>query len=129
MRKEKATKPADHPVHKITYNLLMFPVEELTKDDVKKQCRKSAFLKINSDLPFNTFKAQLLIKISAHLQPNTISFDDYEVSFSIPHISPTPLLVTEEDDYVELIQHVKKAKHFKANIYIQQKSVPELKVM
>ncbi|KAI5994992.1 hypothetical protein EDD15DRAFT_2365882 [Pisolithus albus] len=126
-RKEKATEPADHPVHKITYNLLMFPVEELAKDDVKKRRGKSAFLKLNSDLPFDTFKAQLLVKISAHLQPDTISFDDYEVSFSIPRISPTPLSVTEEDDYIELIQRVKKAKNFEANIYIQQRSVPELK--
>ncbi|KAI6008433.1 hypothetical protein EDC04DRAFT_2907192 [Pisolithus marmoratus] len=126
-RKEKATKPADHPVHKITHNLSMFPVEELTKDDVKKQHGKSAFLKLNSDLPFDTVKAQLLIKISAHLQPDTISFDDYKVTFSIPHISPTPFSVTEEDDYVKLIQHVKKAKNFEANIYIQQKNVPELK--
>ncbi|KAL4075438.1 hypothetical protein J3A83DRAFT_4186340 [Scleroderma citrinum] len=97
----------------------MFPMGENIKD-LKKHCGKSVFLKLSSDQPFDTWKAQVLVKIDATFHPNTIVFDDYEVLFSAPCVPPTPLAITDEEGYVKLIQHAIKSKNYKANIYIQQ---------
>jgi len=104
----------------------MFPVGENTKD-LKKHRGKSVLLKLNSDHPFDTWKAQVLIKINATLHPDTIAFKDYEVLFSVPCVSPTPLAITDEEGYAELVQHAMKSKNYKANIYIQQLRAPTVK--
>ena len=98
-------------------NLAMFPMGENTKN-LKKHCGKSVFIKLSSNQPFNTWKAHVLIKIDATLHPDTIASEDYEVVFSVPCISPTSLTITDEEGYVELIQHAMKSKNYKANIYI-----------
>ena len=114
-----APPPVPPPAQKITYNLTVFPMGENTKD-LKKRCGKGVFLKLSSDRPFDTWKAQVLVKIDATLHPDTIVFEDYEVVFSVPHVSPTPLAITNEEGYAELIQHAMKSKNYEANIYIQQ---------
>ncbi|KAG0701026.1 hypothetical protein DFH29DRAFT_876205 [Suillus ampliporus] len=66
------------------------------------------------------FKAQLLVKIDNEMKPATISFDNYIVSFTIPHLSPSPLAITNQKDYDELIGQVKKAKDLTATVYVQE---------
>ena len=89
----------------------MFPMGENTKN-LKKYCRKSVFLKLSSNQPFDTWKAHVLIKIDTTLHPDTIASKDYEEVFSVPCISPTPLTITDKEGYVELIQHAMKSSKY-----------------
>ncbi|KAG1831394.1 hypothetical protein EV424DRAFT_1343129 [Suillus variegatus] len=63
------------------------------------------------------FKAQLLVKINNEMKPATVSFDNYIVSFTIPHLLPSPLAITNQEDYEELIgrmQNIKKHKEIQS---------------
>ncbi|KAG2115104.1 uncharacterized protein F5147DRAFT_769560 [Suillus discolor] len=54
------------------------------------------------------------------MKPATVSFDNYKGSFTIPHLSPSPLAITNQKDYEELIGRVKKAKDLTATVYVQE---------
>lgn len=103
----------------ITYNISLFPAAEMRKD-LKKRRGQGTYLKLAADEPFDTFKAQLLVKIDNEMKPATISFDNYIVSFTIPCLSPSPLAITNQKDYDELIARVKKAKDLTATVYVQE---------
>ncbi|KAG2346986.1 hypothetical protein BDR05DRAFT_945399 [Suillus weaverae] len=103
----------------ITYNISLFPAAEMRKD-LKKRQGQGTYLKLTADEPFNTFKAQLLVKIDNEMKPATTSFDNYIVSFTIPRLSPSPLSITNQKDHDELIGRVKKAKDLTATVYVQE---------
>ena len=76
-----------------------------------KKCQgHNLYLKLNSNIPFDTWKAQILVKIDEKMKLDYISYKDYEVSFMIPRISPQPLSITNEDDYNLLCERTQKAK-------------------
>lgn len=50
----------------------------------------SETLKCSSDNEWDTFKAQLLSKISSTINPQTLSYDDFNVTCLIPHIIDKP---------------------------------------
>ncbi|KAG1773503.1 hypothetical protein EDD22DRAFT_841905 [Suillus occidentalis] len=54
------------------------------------------------------------------MKPATISFDNYIVFFTIPRLSPSPLAITNQKDYDELISRVKEAKDLTATVYVQE---------
>lgn len=101
----------------ITYNISLFPAADMTKD-LKRQWGQGTYLKLTADEPFDMFKAQLLVKINNEMKPATVSFDNYIVSFTIPHLLPSPLAITNQKDYEELIGRVKKAKDLTATVYV-----------
>ncbi|KAF8119605.1 hypothetical protein EV363DRAFT_1461567 [Boletus edulis] len=105
----------------IQYNISIFPSSESWKEDVKKRKGFGASYKLKSDIPFGTWTAQLLVRISDKLNPTQIDFSDYDVSFAIPRIIPSPFIIKAEDDYNLLLEHAKKGKESSANIYVQEK--------
>ncbi|KAG1786504.1 uncharacterized protein HD556DRAFT_1449597 [Suillus plorans] len=123
---DKAPDTVQEPVQKpetlvpiITYNISLFPAAEMRKD-LKRRRGQGTYLKLTADEPFDTFKAQLLVKIYNEMKPATLSFDNYIVSFTIPRLSPSPLAITNQKDYEELIGQVKKAKDLTATVYVQE---------
>ncbi|KAI5992633.1 hypothetical protein EDC04DRAFT_2613582 [Pisolithus marmoratus] len=106
----------------VLYNVLIFPASESKKDDIKKQKGLTSYFKLNSDKPYDTWKAQLLVRISQKLNPIQIAYKDYDVSFTIPHVYPSPLLIMMDNDYNFLLEHVRKAKEPMANVYVQEKT-------
>ncbi|KAG1899823.1 uncharacterized protein F5891DRAFT_980774 [Suillus fuscotomentosus] len=105
----------------VTYYLSIFSEVELRK--AKKQ-RKSinSFLQQAADLPFDTLKAQLLAQISAKLNPNKISYDNYDITWTVPQIQPSPLALVSDGDYTFLLQHALKHKEPQASITIKARS-------
>ncbi|KIK92484.1 hypothetical protein PAXRUDRAFT_147223, partial [Paxillus rubicundulus Ve08.2h10] len=81
----------------------------------------NAYFKLNNNEPFDTWQAQLLVKVTEKLAPMTLSFNNYDILFSIPHISPSLLVITTQEDYGLLRKRVHKAKNFEANIFVQEK--------
>ncbi|KAI5997046.1 hypothetical protein EDD15DRAFT_2194729 [Pisolithus albus] len=97
-----ATEPAPDVPIKVLYNVLIFPASELKKDDVKKRKGLTSYFKLDSDKPYDTWKAQLLVRISQKLNPNRIAYEDYDVSFTVPPCE--------------------EGKRAQANVYVQEKA-------
>ena len=55
-------------------------------------------------------KAQIMAKIDSILKPRTISYDDYDIAFTIPCYSPQPMLLDNNDKYLYMVEHMLKAK-------------------
>ena len=88
----------------------MFEFSEITKKDMKKCVGISTYMMLDSNEPFNTFVAQLLVRIETTFSPSKLSIEDYILLFSIPRISPLPIVLTTPDDYNLLLECVKKNK-------------------
>ncbi|KAF8833489.1 hypothetical protein BDN67DRAFT_1017495 [Paxillus ammoniavirescens] len=79
------------------------------------------YFKLDDDEPYNTWKAQLLVKINEKMSPTMLSFDNYNVSFTMPCVSPSPLAIVLGDDYNLLLERVRKAKNTEATVVVQEK--------
>ncbi|KAG1898661.1 uncharacterized protein F5891DRAFT_981803 [Suillus fuscotomentosus] len=86
--------------------------------------RKSlnSFLQLTAELPFDTLKAQLLAQILAKLNPSKISYDDYDIVWTVPRIQPSPLALALDSDYKFLLQHAIKHKELQTNITIKART-------
>ncbi|KAJ7690877.1 hypothetical protein B0H17DRAFT_1201448 [Mycena rosella] len=67
---------------------------------------------LNSDEPWDTIKAQILVKIDAVLNPATLCLDDYNITFTVPQQVSEPMQLNDETKYSYL---VKKALEIKKN--------------
>ncbi|KAG0707965.1 hypothetical protein DFH29DRAFT_994592 [Suillus ampliporus] len=122
LKKKKATEETDVPVPppptQVTYYLLIFSEAELHKAEKQRKSLNS-FLQQTADLPFDTLKAQLLTQILAKLNPSKISYDDYDIDWTVPWIQLSPLALASDSDYKFLLQHATKHKEPQANITIK----------
>jgi hypothetical protein len=104
---------------KFTFNIAMFPAKERSKD-LKKRTDKNTYMTLNNNEPFDTWNAQLLVKIDKTLNPSKLNIDDYEIHFTIPRISPSPLVVSSNEEYANMLERVSKSKNLTCNVYIQE---------
>lgn len=104
---------------KFTFNIAMFPAKERSKD-LKKRTGKNTYMILNNNEPFDTWNAQLLVKIDNTLNPSKLDIADYEIHFTIPRISPSPLMVSSNEEYANMLERVSKSKNLTCNIYIQE---------
>ena len=74
-------------VRQIAYMLTITSAAKLKKAAAKRK-PKTQNLCLNSDEPWDTFKAQILVKISTAIKPKNINFDDYTLRFSITLLHP-----------------------------------------
>ena len=80
----------DAPSGKVlTYLLTIFSAIEASKA-VSKRRPESDELDLLSTEPWDTFKAQVLAKISKNLAPRILDFDDYKIMYFIPRLVPKP---------------------------------------
>jgi hypothetical protein len=92
------------------------------------QCRRrieeshrKANLRLNSDEPWDTFKAQILVKISTAIKPKNINFDDYTLRFSITRLVPKPRMPIDlEGDYLFMIEQAVNTKTPMVSITINE---------
>jgi hypothetical protein len=60
------------------------------------------------------------VKIDEKLKLDYISYEDYKVSFMIPHVSPQSLSIMNENEYNLLCECTQKAKDQQATVYMQE---------
>ena len=90
------------------YILSIFSADEIKKA-VAKRSPKMLSLQLSTDEPWDTIKAQFLIKISQALNPKVIDYNNYTVMFFIPHIFPKPgAPLQSDDDYKLLLRYYSK---------------------
>lgn len=74
---------------------------------------------LSTEEPWDTMKAQLLVKISAALDPKVLEFDLYETFFYIPRILPKPGMALPLDaDYDLLIRRARNLMMKDPTIYL-----------
>lgn len=78
------------------------------KKPVSKRTPKSISLQLSTDEPWDTMKAQILVKIDTVLKPKTLDFPDYTVMFYILRNLPKPgMNLCSEDDHNRLLQRAR----------------------
>jgi len=87
---------------------------------ISKCIPKGAVLKLDSDKPWDTIQAQLLIKIDQALHPPLIEYEHYDVTFSIPQVYPKPGLSLNSTADYDLIIKRHNPKAFTVNIVVVQ---------
>lgn len=105
------------PTKVITYLLL---ITSASKSKKKANQRESVSrrIELSSIEPWDTVKAQFLKEINDALSPSQIQFNDYDVSFKIPHIVSEPTRLVSDGDYDFLIQESTKGRMV-ANVKVQ----------
>lgn len=86
---------------------------------ISKRVAKSVILQLDSNEPWDTLKAQLLVKIDATLKPQAIHYDSYDINFIIPRVFPKPgLSLTNAADYDLMISKSRKLKDITIQITV-----------
>jgi hypothetical protein len=94
----------------ITFDVTVFSIAEMKKKAKQRGDGTSSYIVSTSSEPWDTFKAQLMAKISQILDPTRIAFEDYHVTFTVPRHSKSPLPLLSSDDFTQLLQRTLKTK-------------------
>jgi hypothetical protein len=94
----------------LDYIVAIFPPAELKKA-ITKCVPKNMSLRLSTEEPWDTVKAQILIKIDTALNPWSINFENYSIAYTIPHILSKPSYpLSSTDDYALLVDRALKPK-------------------
>ncbi|KAI0058278.1 hypothetical protein BV25DRAFT_1919480 [Artomyces pyxidatus] len=107
--------PSSSPLE---FNVALFTYSEMQKA-VKKRSATHSYMKVQSDEPFDTWKALLLVKIDETLKPKKIDFENYSVLFTIPRYSIGLLPLCDQDAYEVMIARGIKAHNAPSSPAIQ----------
>ena len=101
----------------------------MSKPKAKQGGPKSNIFHLDEDAEWDTMKAQVMAKIDLLLKPATISYDDYNVQFSIPWYSPQPMPLDNCEKYTYMAECILKGKSSpSAKILIKGKVTKKQKV-
>ncbi|KAF9232500.1 hypothetical protein BU15DRAFT_81189 [Melanogaster broomeanus] len=86
-------------------------ISVLSLDEMKKPKSKrepiNASIDLYSDEPWDTLKAQILVKIAKAINPMDLMFDDYSLTYHITRLLPKPgLSLTSQEDFDGLLKRV-----------------------
>lgn len=82
----------------------------MKKDTKKRGDSKTVLMELGDELVWDTWKAQLLVKIDKVLKPKKISFNNYDITFSIPRVHPKPTMLSDEGSYKFMVSQASKGK-------------------
>jgi hypothetical protein len=78
---------------------------------------------LDSDEPWDTLKAQLLVRVDSSLGPSRLDFDNYNFQYIIRKLVPKPgRSLQTENDYDYMLEQVMKAKSDKEiQLFVEEK--------
>lgn len=95
----------------VVYILSILAAAEAKKTVISKRISQSAIVRLDTDDPWDTMKAQILVKIDQALHPSRIQYDDYDIKFYITRVLPKPgLSLVSETDYEVMMLKARKLK-------------------
>lgn len=103
----------------ISYTLSIFTAAQMKKDKKKRGDPKMVVMQLKCNIEWDTFKAKVLSKIEATLKPESLSFDDYCVSFCIARLHPTPTELANDDTYLFMTGRASRSKDPSVSIIIE----------
>lgn len=115
--------PQAQPEKTITFILSILSAPE-AKKQVSKHNTKTQSLQLSTDKPWDTLKAQILVKLDSALAPSILDYENYDVMFYIPRVLPKPgLSLVNQLDYTMLNTRARNmsAKDPTINLHIVKK--------
>jgi hypothetical protein len=110
--------PEPECVKKVTYILSILSANEAKKTPAKRET-KTGSVRLNTDKPWDTVKAQILVKIDAALHPKPLEFINYDINYYIARVLPKPgLSLMSDEDYDMLMDRVKSMKSKDPEVHI-----------
>ncbi|KAJ7769664.1 hypothetical protein DFH07DRAFT_938223 [Mycena maculata] len=104
-RKRTAKKPAkEQPVTKKTRG----PAKKSAEKPAAKKPTKTAIFTLHNSEPFNTLKAQILVRIASALHPAQEDYNDYNITFTVPRQVTDPVTLDSDETYTHLVGHALK---------------------
>jgi hypothetical protein len=100
----------------------------MKKDEKKRGNPKNTFLQLGHDEPWDTLKAQLLVKISNILKPTKLEFDDYGYSFTVPRIHTKLTSLDDQTSYTFMVDRALRSKDPAVNLIVEPHSARAKKV-
>jgi hypothetical protein len=91
----------------------------MKKDPKKRGDSKNTVLRLEPEAIWDTFLAQLLVKIDMMLKPKEIDFKNYVVTFSVPRIHPKVTDLADEDMYKFMVERALRSKDRTASITVE----------
>jgi hypothetical protein len=99
----------DKPETKLNYILSVYSPSEMKKPAAKRRAKTSSIQLLATE-PWDTIKAQLLVKIDSLLKPKSINFEDYDIICTIPRIITKPgIPLASSTDYNLLLERSHKS--------------------
>ncbi|KAG2109731.1 uncharacterized protein F5147DRAFT_575532, partial [Suillus discolor] len=90
----------------VSYIITVFSAAEMKKAKTKRK-PISTSVNLNSDEPWDTLKAQVLVKISNTIRPVSSTSTDYALTYQIPQVLPKPgLSLITQADFDGMMKHV-----------------------
>ncbi|KAK7021601.1 hypothetical protein R3P38DRAFT_3541263 [Favolaschia claudopus] len=103
----------------ITVTVTVYSRKEFSKKANKRAAEGSAVLVIASSLPYGTFAASLVDKVSQIAKlPSTPSYQDLECHFQVPRHVSTFVRLFNATDYTTMIANGAKGKDHKINFHV-----------
>jgi hypothetical protein len=76
---------------KITYSVSVFSLEQMGMKRSSRGPPANDIIILDDNEPWDTLQAQILKKISVAVNPSTLNFADYRITFTVPRQVTTPL--------------------------------------
>ncbi|KAG1895219.1 uncharacterized protein F5891DRAFT_984425 [Suillus fuscotomentosus] len=98
--------PTPPPTVDISYMVSILSASEMKKAKSKREPVNTS-IDLRTDEPWDTLKAQILVKISTAINPRMLHFDDYSLTYHISWVLPKPgLSLLTEADYNGMMKQV-----------------------
>ena len=117
-----AVSPKAVPTIKVDYVTAVFSSFEMRKGPMKRVPKNASF-QLQTDKPWDTLKAQMLVKILDALDPPTIDFLQYNIMIAIPRVIAKPgIPLTSEAEYTMFLNRIahSKSKNILTNVTVIQ---------
>ena len=99
----------------LSYTISIYTVSQMKKDPKKCGNSKNTVLHLEPEAIWDTFLAQLLVKIERMLKPKVLDFKDYAVTFSMPEVMD----LTDEDMYKFMVERALWSKDCTVSIMVE----------
>ncbi|KAJ7742536.1 hypothetical protein B0H16DRAFT_1890211 [Mycena metata] len=117
-QKKKAKVPAPRV---ITYTVnFLASLDRSKKIPATRTPIQTLIISLGDDEPFDTLKAQILVRVDNVYNPPTLDFDDYDITFTIPRIV-TDAITLDAGTYNHLLKKASKMDDPAARIRIDPK--------
>ncbi len=105
---ELAVEEVPPAAKKITYVLFIFSRAEMARPSTKREPKQSSMAH-GPDIPWDTIKAQILVRVAESLKPDSLHFSNYSITATIARLIPKPgLPLTNEAEYANILERISK---------------------
>lgn len=104
----------------LAFVLRITSLSELKKKNKKDIQSSTLELCLSQDEEFDTFKAQVLEKISTALQPPQVNYEDYNISYTIKRVQTTRSNLNNLEDYDFMRKRAIAAPKSEVTIFVDQ---------